>query len=326
MALGTVLQVYTELQEIRNVNRGGPKRYFKDLQNIFQWGMVAVNVALIFQALAIAGLINNSKNTQDHVIRVMRVNMIISIILCLLELFSRVRIFDFFAYFVRQLNEIVYDALPLGTMLAFIVMAQTLLFWILDMNSNEPTYEGMDGFGRCMIDSYRLALGDFEIAESFDDNMRHEAIFWTIFFIGTLVSLLIILNMVIAVMGGTFERVQEQTEAYILRERLRLILENLHRMPDSVLKRLASFKYLLSIDVDPEVDPIAQDSVETRLAENIDGLKASMVAQTTRIDRVQLNLDNLYSRLLSDEKNTVKNTVMRVIDDAKSSDEDEDDD
>ena len=57
LALGTVLQVYTELQEIRNVNRGGPKRYFKDLQNIFQWGMIAINVALIFQAFAIAGLV-----------------------------------------------------------------------------------------------------------------------------------------------------------------------------------------------------------------------------------------------------------------------------
>jgi len=50
----------------------------------------------------------------------------------MLELFNRIRIFDFFAYFVRQLKEIIYDALPLGSMLAFIVLAQTLLFWILD--------------------------------------------------------------------------------------------------------------------------------------------------------------------------------------------------
>ena len=42
-----------------------------------------------------------------------------------------------------------------------------------------------------------------------------------------------------------------------MREKLRLILSNLHRMPDSVMQELKSFKYLLSIEVDPEFDPIA---------------------------------------------------------------------
>ena len=49
--------------------------------------------------------------------------MIVAILLNLVELFTRIRIFDFFAYFVRQLNEIVIDALPLGAMLGFIVLA-----------------------------------------------------------------------------------------------------------------------------------------------------------------------------------------------------------
>lgn len=156
--------------------------------------------------------------------------MIMAILLNLVELFTRIRIFDFFAYFVRQLNEIVIDALPLGTMLGFIVLAQTLLFWILDQNTIEPNYAGFAGFGNCLIDSYRLALGDFEVTGSFDGNLENEIVFWLIFFIGTLISLLIILNMVIAVMGGTFERVSEQTEAHILRSKLTLILENYHRM------------------------------------------------------------------------------------------------
>ena len=49
--------------------------------------------------------------------------MILSFLLNLLELLTRVKIFDFFAYFVRQLKEIIKDAIPLGTMLAFIVLA-----------------------------------------------------------------------------------------------------------------------------------------------------------------------------------------------------------
>ena len=82
-----------------------------------------------------------------------------------------------------------------------------MIFWVLDQNSTEQKYQGFEGFGFCMIDSYRLSLGDFWIAENFVGNTDYILIFWCIFFIATLISLLIILNMVIAVMGGTFGRV-----------------------------------------------------------------------------------------------------------------------
>ena len=62
------------------------------------------------------------------------------------------------------MTEITFDALPLGTMLGFVVLTQTFLFWVLDKNSSNPHYEGFKGFHDCLIDSYRLALGDFEIA------------------------------------------------------------------------------------------------------------------------------------------------------------------
>lgn len=124
-----------------------------------------------------------------------------------LELLERITIFDFFALFVRQLKEIIGDSLPLAAMLAFIVINQTIIFWILDQNSNKAKYAGLSGFGLCLVDSYRLALGDFEIATSFVDNTEEIFLFWFIFFISTLVALLLILNMVIAVMGNTFSRV-----------------------------------------------------------------------------------------------------------------------
>lgn len=64
-----------------------------------------------------------------------------------------------------------------------------------------------------MIDSYRLSLGDFEIAENFVGNTDNVIIFWIVFFLGTLIAMLVILNMVIAIMGGTFGRVESQQEA-----------------------------------------------------------------------------------------------------------------
>ena len=114
--------------------------------------MIGFNTTLIVQAVLTAGFIDdfrveyqdlhpdNRRDISDkgQMVKAMRVNLIVSIVLNLLELFSRIRIFNFFAYFVRQLTEICSDAMPLATMLSLIVLAQTLLFWILDMNTHDP--------------------------------------------------------------------------------------------------------------------------------------------------------------------------------------------
>ena len=92
--------------------------------------------------------------------------------------------------------------------------------------------------------------------------------------------------MVIAVMGGTFERVSEKSDALILREKLTLILDNLPRMQPSIKDKLAKVKYLLEIEVDPEIDPIEKDTDEKRLAEKINGLKSSLASQDEKFGRI----------------------------------------
>ena len=205
--------------------------------------MVAVNIALVVYIVYQSGsqaLSSEPEGSGPFDPSSLRILLVFAILLNTTELFSRIRIFDFFAYFVRQVQEIVEDALPLGAMLGFIVLAQTLLFWVLDQNSNEPAYAGVAGFGNCLINSYRLALGDFEIAgDNFIENSDDVMVFWFIFFLGSLISLLIILNMVIAIMGGTFSRVEEQKDAHIYRAKLSLISTNFCRFSDSLKHELS---------------------------------------------------------------------------------------
>ena len=99
--------------------------------------MIGINTALIVQSIMAAGFIDDFRaRTQGldredikdiwdkmGLVHNMRVNMIICILLNALELFSRVRIFNFFAKFVRQLIEICSDAMPLAAMLSVIVLA-----------------------------------------------------------------------------------------------------------------------------------------------------------------------------------------------------------
>jgi hypothetical protein len=149
------------------------------------------------------------------------------------ELPNQIRIFDFFSAFVRQLNMILVDSAQIVTMLASVVFFFMFIFWILDKTATvdpeneDPDYEpfwypGGVGLIRAIIDSYRMALGDFEITTKFGGD--YEMMYWVLFFFGTFIALLIILNMVIAVMSASFAKVEEANSAHIMREKLEVII------------------------------------------------------------------------------------------------------
>ena len=66
--------------------------------------------------------------------------------------------------------------------------------------------------------------------------------------------------MVIAIMGGTFERVDSDKEAYIYRSKLGLIINNHYRFSQRIKDNLDNNKYMLAIEIDPDVDPIEKNS------------------------------------------------------------------
>ena len=139
-------------------------------------------------------------------------------------------------------------------MFFFVVFSQALLFRILDENSIEPVYrdKGFQGFMKAILDSYVLSIGDFEpIQNVFVDNSEYEYLFWLIFFLGTLMSLIILLNMVIAVMSMSLENVVNDQEALVNREKLIDIISNIHKLPGAQKKKFKETKYLFVIEVDP---------------------------------------------------------------------------
>lgn len=126
-----------------------------------------------------------------------------------------VKVFDFWATFVRSLSKIVVTSLPLAATLFVFVCTQTLMFYVLAMNNPE----GSANFFLVAIDSYRFALGDFNITGTFEQS-PNVIVFWLIFFIGTIVQILIILNMLIAVMSSSFEEVSATNVENIFKAKL----------------------------------------------------------------------------------------------------------
>ena len=81
-----------------------------------------------------------------------------------LQLFRFLKIFKFFQSFIRQFLEIIKTSAQIASMLIFVIVAQGILFYILDRNSEEAVYtdKGFKGFLMVIMDSYKLAVGDFE--------------------------------------------------------------------------------------------------------------------------------------------------------------------
>ena len=80
------------------------------------------------------------------------------------------------------------------------------------------------------------------------------------------------------------------------------------------------------MDVDPEIDPIEKESMEKRLGDRIGSLEKKMGLIVESLNRNSLNLDTLYDRLCSDEKNLEKKTVTKkkkARDDQSESEDDE---
>lgn len=215
----------------------------------------------------------------------MRLFYVWAILLQNMILLFHVRTFDFWSTFVRSLSQIIIVSLPLAACLGIFIFTQSLMFFVISINDKT---DGTSYF-QILTDSYRFALGDFAIADTMADT-ENKIEFWIIFFIGTVVQVLIILNMVIAVMSNAFAEVSATNEANIYKAKLNCMLS--YNMKCMRIKgaEFKAFDYLYRI----EIDPVITDIGPTLTAE---------LPETSTITQVK-NVKNAVV--------TVKNEIMSV--------------
>jgi hypothetical protein len=88
-------------------------------------------------------------------------------------------------------------------------------FFILAKTASEEDLFTGDSFLMSLVFSYRMGLGDFDTT-GFEG--EYKSLIYTIWVCNTIFILIILLNLVIALMGDTFDRVQETAENSLLRE------------------------------------------------------------------------------------------------------------
>ena len=146
----------------------------------------------------------------------------ISVLILYFKLFYFLRIFFATGYLISMILEIVVDMKYFLWVLIISACAFGNSFWILGRNSESGNFAGeeiTDGF----IFSYRMILGDFQVSGF---STKDEEILWILFLLNTVILTIVLLNLVIAIMGDTFDRVQKSQESTMLKELVLMILEN----------------------------------------------------------------------------------------------------
>lgn len=159
----------------------------------------------------------------------------ISVLVLYFKLFYFLRIFFSTAYLVRMIIEIMLDMKFFITVLMIACIAFANAFYILGRKSDPDSGNlAGDNVADAFIFSFKMGLGDFN-TDGF--NTDDEELLWIFFLLNTLIIMIILLNLIIAIMGDTFDKVQETQENSMLRELTNMIREN-----EFLFNRTSSFK------------------------------------------------------------------------------------
>lgn len=131
--------------------------------------------------------------------------MSIDILIFYFRMFYFLRIFDSTAPFVKAITQIVFDSRVFLMVFFIAICAFGFAFWIL---SNDAIYKEdviIDSTFDAMMYSYLISLGEFGM-DSFEESRDFEFL-WLMFILATFFSMLILLNMLIAIMSESFTRI-----------------------------------------------------------------------------------------------------------------------
>ena len=144
----------------------------------------------------------------------------------LIKLYDWLRLFDSTAFYVLLVAETLADIKPFMMLLSATLLLLGVPILILDGNRVEDENKLLnDAFGFWILDllytQYMLALGMFE-PEHYGLHPQH-VIAFCFFIAATFISQLTILNMLIAVMGDSFDKVVENREVNSIIMKLELL-------------------------------------------------------------------------------------------------------
>jgi len=180
------------------------------------WNLVDVLSIFLNLLILLFDLINVTESTLIPILAC-------AVLLMWLKLFYFGRIFLSTASVIKMIIAISSDMKYFLLILMLTIAGFGNWFMILARNYDTKEMFTGNNYWRSFLYSYRQALGDFN-TDAFSDT--DEYYLYAIWVLNTMVTLIIFLNLLIAIMGDTFDRVQEASENNMLKELACIMAEN----------------------------------------------------------------------------------------------------
>ena len=149
--------------------------------------------------------------------------------LLILKAFDWMRLFQSTGFYVMLVRETLNDIQAFMILLIAVIMMFAIPMLMLNLNRSDAEdnllIDPVIGFAPldAFINQYLLALGEFSM-DHFDGNPQTQLIY-TFFIMATFFTQITMLNMLIAIMGDTFERITENKEINATKTKLELIAD-----------------------------------------------------------------------------------------------------
>ena len=147
---------------------------------------------------------------------------VVTALLLWYKLLKFLRVNRNFAYLIRMINIVVADMFPFFVFFTILLLAFADAFYSESSISCDENPDGencFDNFFVAVVHSYTTALGEFD---TFDE---WGLVAWTLFFICTVFNLIVMLNLLIAIIGATYQKVKSTWELYAWKELVSVIAD-----------------------------------------------------------------------------------------------------
>ena len=193
------------------------------------------------------------------------------------KVFYWMRLYKNTAYYVKLITQTLADIKTFCFLVFIIWFAFANLFYMLNIGHNKDDQVLIEYTGIAYVDSiiaiYQFALGDFQ----YDGFINSDYVYllWILFPICTFLMIIVFLNMIIAIMGHTFEDVMANQYETALSENISLIYDHIWLL--DLKDEFKDLKYI--IRVIPDI-PVKNHSAD--LAELIDDVEQNVVKKADK--------------------------------------------
>jgi hypothetical protein len=170
------------------------------------------------------------------------------------------RIFESTGYLIRIIIQVCIDMRFFIFLLFLTLIAFGEAIQSISDTTGEENYTGyMGGIGYV----YRMVLGDFSVD---DFNLRAPLFMWILFILCTVLVMIIMMNLLIAIISDSFATINSVSKQANLRERAKIISENLYLVPTSVRKTFTKKNTYLLMAIDTEKELLEhEETIDTKM-------------------------------------------------------------